>query len=111
VSKKYDLVIKTGEYTDRNGETKGRYENIGAIMQGDNGHYMMLKRTFNPAGVPCDPQRDSILVSMFEPKQNNGQQGQQQRQQPQQSGGAQGAMPSDDMDDEIPFAPLDWRLA
>lgn len=78
-TKKYDLAVKTGEYQDREGNTKGRYENIGAIMENDNGQFMMLKRTFNPAGVPTD--RDNILVSMFEPKPRDGQQqsgGQQQ---------------------------------
>ena len=78
--KKYDLAVKTGEYQDRDGNTKGRYENIGAIMENDNGQFMMIKRTFSPAGVPTD--RDNILVSMFDPKprdnhQGNGQQGNQ----------------------------------
>lgn len=68
-TKKYELVIKLGEYTDRNGDTKGRYENIGAVMMGDKGPYLMLKRTFNPAGVPNPDNRDSVLVSCFEPKQ------------------------------------------
>ena len=80
--KLYDLVVKTGEYQS-NGETKSRYENIGSVMQGDNGQFAIMKRTFNPAGVPNPDGKDSIIVSMFEPK-NNQQQPQQMQQQPQQ---------------------------
>lgn len=36
-NKTHDLTVKTGEYTNAQGETKGRYENIGSLMQGDNG--------------------------------------------------------------------------
>jgi hypothetical protein len=66
-----DLAVKTGEYTV-NGETKGRYENVGAVMQGDNGKFIMLKRTFNPAGVPNPDGRDSVLISMFDVKDAQG---------------------------------------
>lgn len=100
--KLYDLAVKTGEYV-KNGETKNRYENIGAVMQNDNGKFIMLKRTFNPAGVNSD--RDNILVSMFEPRQNNQQsQGQQDGYQSPGGYGAGGSA----MDDsgEIPFAPV-----
>ena len=66
--KQYDLCIRGREYTDKNGNIKNAWENIGAVMQGDKGPYMFLKRTFNPAGVEVEPGRESILVSMFEPK-------------------------------------------
>lgn len=59
--KKYDLVVKVGEY---NG--KGKYKNVGVMLEGERGPYILLDRTFNPAGVPSD--RESIVVSMFEPK-------------------------------------------
>jgi len=68
---KYDLAVKTGEYQDGDGNTKGRYENIGKVIQGDDGFYMILKRTFNPAGVPNPQDRDSVLVSMFEPRERD----------------------------------------
>lgn len=94
----YDVVVKTGEYTNGQGEQKSRYENIGTMMQGDNGPFLILKRTFNPAGVPNPDNKDSVIVSLFEPQnqqQNN--QGQQQQggyqQQPQnnqQQGSFQG---------------------
>lgn len=89
-TKLYDLAVKTGEYTDQSGQQKGRYENVGAVMQGDNGQFIMLKRTFNPAGVPDLSGRggDSVLISCFEP--NNQQGGQRPQQSPQQQGGQGG---------------------
>ena len=77
--KLYDVTVKTGSYTDAQGQPKGRYENIGVMMQGDNGPYLMLRRTFNPAGVPNEDNRDTVLCSLFEPKEQN----QQQQQAPQ----------------------------
>ena len=70
IKKLYDLAVKTGEYTVQ-GQTKGRYENVGAVMQSDDGgKFIMLKRVFNPAGVPDLSGRnsDSVLLSMFPPK-------------------------------------------
>ena len=79
-----DLAVKTGEY-QKDGEMKGRYENIGSLMQGDKGHFLILKRTFNPAGVPNPDDKDSVIVSCFEQQNNNAQQqAPQQQQQPQQ---------------------------
>lgn len=95
--KTHDLVVKTGEYTDRNGQSKPKYENVGALMQGDRGPFLMLKRTFNPAGVPSD--RDTILISAFEPRNDNQQSSRQQ-------GGGNRDMPDDR---DIPFA-MEWRL-
>jgi len=72
--KTHDLVVKVGEYTDRStGQTKGRFENIGALMEGEgqNGEksvFIMLKRTFNPAGVPGQDARESLLVSCYVPQ-------------------------------------------
>ena len=88
MAKKYDIVAKTGEYTS-NGETKSRYLNVGAVMSGEHGPYMLLNKTFNPAGVPGDPNKDSILLSLFEP-----------RDKPEQSAPAHTRMPDDD---KIPF--------
>lgn len=92
-TKKYDLAVKVGSY-EKNGETKNRYENIGAVFQGDNGPYLVLKRSFNPAGVPFKEGSDSIIVSCFTP--------QDQRDQGGQSGGqrtTQRAAQQDESDD------------
>lgn len=72
-TKKYDLAVKVGEYTNRDGDTKGRYENIGMILaKDDGGEFLLIKRTFNPAGVPNPDNKDSILVSKFEAKDKDG---------------------------------------
>ena len=90
-TKKYDIAVKTGTYTS-GGVEKARYENIGAVMQNDKGPYLMLKRTFNPAGVPNQDDRDSILCSLFEPKQDSG-----------QAAKTGGYRPSADLSDDVPF--------
>ena len=82
-NKMYDVVVKTGTYQKGN-ETKNRYENIGVVMDNGDGPFMLLKRTFNPAGVPDlkGDNSDMVLVSMFQPQEQN----QQQQQAPQQQG-------------------------
>jgi len=86
MQKLYDAVVKTGEYTDGQGNTKGRYENVGSVMQGDNGQFLILKRTFNAAGVPNPDNKDSVIVSFFEQNNQGQQQGNQQQGSPQQGG-------------------------
>lgn len=86
MAKKYDVLVKTGEY-ESNGQKKARYENVGVVMEKDGKPYMLLKRTFNPAGVG-DGTRDTILLSLFEPKEDRT---------TAQTGGAAGVA------DEIPF--------
>lgn len=98
-TKKYDAVVKTGEYTDRSGQTKARYENIGTVMVGDNGPYLILKRTFNPAGVPNPDNRDSLLVSFFEPRDEQQQAPRPQASRPQAAPASAGNV----KDDDIPF--------
>jgi hypothetical protein len=68
-----DLAVKTGSYTDRNGETKNRYDNVGSILEMDDGGKMMLlKRSFNPAGVPHKEGSDQIIISVFDAKERDG---------------------------------------
>ena len=86
MQKLYDAVVKTGEYQNTQGETKSRYENVGSVMQGDNGQFLILKRTFNTAGVPNPDNKDSVIVSFFEPQQGNNQ---SQNSAPQNNQGAQ----------------------
>lgn len=64
--KLWDAAVCTGEYINSAGETKKRWENVGAVFEGEYGQYMTLKKTFNPAGLPGD--RDSILISFFAPR-------------------------------------------
>ncbi len=91
-TRKYDLAVKTGSYTDRDGKQKNRYQNIGVIMQGDDGgHYALLDPLINLAAVPREAGKDRVMVSMFQPNNDQQQAPRQQRQ----------AQPQPD--DDIPF--------
>lgn len=91
-----DLAVKTGEY-EKDGETKSRYENVGSLWKNDDGDTMLsIKRTFNPAGVPNPDNRDSVLVSMFEPRSGEKAPAEKKQEKPKPK-----APPIDD--DDIPF--------
>lgn len=69
MNKLYDLAVKTGEYQTRSGETKSQWLNIGAVMQNDKQEsFILLNRSFNPAGVPVKDNSSQIIVSLFKPK-------------------------------------------
>lgn len=78
--KLYDLAVKTGSYTDRDGNEKSRYLNIGAVFEGEKGPYAVMSATFSPAGVPRKDGSDSIMVSLFAPREEG--QGQQKQKAP-----------------------------
>lgn len=102
-TKLYDLAVKTGTYTDGGGQEKGRWLNVGSVMQTDDGgKFIMLNKTFNPAGVPDLSGRnsESVLLSMFEPKGANQPAQQPAAQTPKPNPPAQGF---DDIDSDIPF--------
>lgn len=83
MSKKYDLVVKSGTYI-ANGTEKSRWKTIGALMDdGKGGMYGFIDATFNPAGVPRKENSESIMVSCFEPKPRTDSQ-QQPEQKPQE---------------------------
>lgn len=86
--KLYDMVVTVGEYVDRNGNQKRQYETIGTVFQGQKGMYAVMKKTFNPAGVPSE--RSSFFVSFYEPRDR-------QEQRPQQ------AQSNQSFYDDIPF--------
>lgn len=67
--KVYDLVVTTGQYVDKQGNQKREYETIGTVFQGQKGMYAIMKKTFNPAGVPSD--RSSFFVNFYEPRDRN----------------------------------------
>lgn len=90
--RKFDMAVKVGQYQDQSGQTKNRYQNIGVIMQGDDGgHYALLDPLINLAAVPREAGKDRVMVSLFEPKND----AQQQAPRPQRA-----AQP---VDDDIPF--------
>ena len=71
MGKLYDLAVKTGEYL-KDGQKKGRYENVGAMWESKNGGgpYITLRASFNPAGITRKEGSDSIFLSCFEPREN-----------------------------------------
>lgn len=85
-----NLSVKTGEYT-KDGETKGRYENIGVLWQGDKGMYVILKRSANLAAYPFKEGGDSIIVSVFQDKDDA------------PKGKASSASVDDPFNDSVPF--------
>lgn len=94
-SKTHDLAVKIGTY-QKDGDSKNRYLNVGMVMTDDKGAKMyLLNRTFNPAGVPCDPDKDSIIIGVFEVKDKQPTQHEQAKQ--------NGYQPQPELDDEIPF--------
>lgn len=74
MTKRYDVVARVGSYTDSSGQEKGRFENVGAVIINQNGGFnLLLKKTFNPAGL-AEPDKECIILSLFEPKQQEQQQ-------------------------------------
>lgn len=69
------LTVKVDEYT-KDGQTKGVYRDIGVLMDGENGQYILMDPDFNPAGMlmrqntmnmKAGRQRNErIMVSLFE---------------------------------------------
>lgn len=68
-----DIAVKTSEYQDAQGQKKGRWQNVGALMKSDDGgEFIILQRWFNPAGVMNPEGRESLVLSCFEPNQQGG---------------------------------------
>ena len=95
MAKVYDLVIKTSEYTDNQNQVKGKYTKLGVVMSGqDGGQFMLLEPCVDIAGclmlqnimasAKGQQERDSVMVSMFEPQQQGQQPQGNNNQQPQQ---------------------------
>jgi hypothetical protein len=83
------LAVKVGEFTNQQGETKGEYVRLGALMAGnDGGEYLLLDPTVNLAGALTKQNmmnhkngkqvRDSLMVSVFDDSNGKQQGGQQQ---------------------------------
>lgn len=94
MSKKYDVVAVTGKYTDREGNEKNRYLNIGAVIQTRNG--FMVKLEAVPVGWDG-------WAYLNEPKERDGQQTARQPQQRAANAKPQRADDFSDMPDDIPF--------
>jgi hypothetical protein len=77
------IVARVGSYTDKQGQTKGEYQNLGVILSNEKGEYGLLDPCINLAGVLLKQnilaakdgkqQRDKVAFSIFEdtPKGDN----------------------------------------
>jgi len=90
-----DIAVKTGSYTDRStGDTKGRYQNVGALMKTDDGNvFIILERWFNPAGIADPDNRGNVLLSCFDLRDADGN----------KQEGEKPAQKREEIDDSIPF--------
>lgn len=100
------LMVKTGEY-QKDGQTKGRYTEVGVIMSNDNGEYALLDPAVNLAGVLMQQKiladknggrsGDRVMCSIFDNDNQRGGSGGGQ------SGGGYDQGGGRDLDDSIPF--------
>ena len=71
--KTHDLAVKIREYTDRDGNQKAQWQKIGALMQArQGGTFIMLEAWVNLAALPRREGSSSVLVSCFEPRDQDG---------------------------------------
>jgi hypothetical protein len=108
-----DICVKTGVYTDSQGNEKGRYEKMGAWFQDDQGRISVLI-TMIPLMPPLESGKGGFFASLF-PAQNNNRgaghsqgqgQGQQQNRPPvQQQQQPQGQPPANNNGgyEDVPF--------
>ncbi len=95
------IVVKTDEY-EKDGQTKGKYTEVGVILSNDKGEYILLDPSVDLAGVLLQQRINlgktkgsMVMASIFD------NQPQQQPQQPSAPANAQ-QQPADDFDG-IPF--------
>ena len=103
-----DIVAKTGEYTDREGNQKAEWTKLGVILSNQNGEYMLLDPAVNLAGVltkqnmmAAEKRKNgdekartgkAVMCSIFDKSnQGGGTQAAQQASQP------------EELDDDVPF--------
>ena len=69
MKKLYDLAVKAGSYSTKDGNEKAIWLNIGAVWNGnDDTKFMLLKAWFNPSAIERKNGSDCINVAMFEPR-------------------------------------------
>ena len=89
------LIAKVGTY-QKNGETKNEYDELGVMLENDNGPYILLDPSINlacvlikqniQAAVEGKQARSNVMISVFDSEQNQQQNNNQnmQQQQPNQ---------------------------
>ena len=112
------LSAKIGEFTDNQGNTKGRYANLGVVLSNNNGEYLLMDPTVDLGGVLAlqnmmarakgQQERDRVMVSVFDDSNQQRQGGGYQQNNNQgnqgQSGGYDGyGQGGSGLADDIPF--------
>ena len=91
MSKKYDVVARTGTYTNKNGEEKGKYMNVGIVYEKDGKFGLIMN-----APVVLDDEGNVVkFFGLYEPKEK-GSVSHEPRP-------AAKASPDDEFSDDIPF--------
>lgn len=108
--KTHDLVMKTGEYTDRSGATRARTKNVGALYQREDGSmFLMLDSMIvtMEAQYLCNSKReDRVMLSAYAPRDEKPASSTpppQPAQKTQAKSAEVKTPPRVDFDDEIPF--------
>ena len=69
-----NLSVKTREYKDRDGNDKANWQNIGVIMENDQGkQFMLIDRWVNLGGLPDfsgKPNPSAVMVNIFDVDEN-----------------------------------------
>ena len=70
-----NLSVKTREYVDGQGNKKANWQNIGVVMENDQGkQFMLIDRWVNLAGLPDfsgKPNPSAVMVTMFDVDENS----------------------------------------
>ena len=70
-----NLSVKTREYVDPQGNKKAKWQNIGVVMENDQGkQFMLIDRWVNLAGLPDfsgKPNPSAVMVTMFDVDENS----------------------------------------
>ena len=72
---KKNLVVVTGTWVNRDGETKKNYKTIGQLHEGPNGNdYITLDSDVNLAAYPRKEGDNRVMISLYDPKPRDGEQ-------------------------------------
>jgi hypothetical protein len=68
MSKPRVIKARVGSYQGSDGTTKNRYIEVGKLIEGERGPYILLSKWFSPAGIETEAGRDSVILSIFDQK-------------------------------------------
>ena len=71
---KKKLVVANGSYTNKAGDEKTRWVNVGALHEHEGRHYITLDRHINLAGLEHREGDNRVFANLFDPEpyQGNG---------------------------------------